>query len=135
MDAYRFEVLTPEKQMFSSEVHKGIVPGEEGEITVLPSHTPMVSLLGPGLIHLEEGSSGVDFFIRKGFLEVTASSAVVFSEDAVRVSSENRSIFEEHLERARREVSAPSLAEADPVLARLIGCLEGICASLSKSAS
>ena len=43
MDKFKFEFVTPEKLLFSSEVEQVIIPGSEGEFTILAEHSPIIS--------------------------------------------------------------------------------------------
>ena len=44
----RFQIITPERVVFSDEINQVSLPTEDGEITVLPHHIPLVTILKPG---------------------------------------------------------------------------------------
>ena len=52
MDKFKFEFVTPEKLLFSSEVEQVIIPGSEGEFTILAEHSPIISSMKAGLIRI-----------------------------------------------------------------------------------
>ena len=47
-----FDLISPEKSIFSSEVDMVVVPGIEGDFGVLPEHCPLISELRPGEIEI-----------------------------------------------------------------------------------
>ena len=55
MAAFRFELVSPEKLLFSGEVEAVTAPGIEGEFTVLNDHAPFMTTLKPGLIRIAGG--------------------------------------------------------------------------------
>ena len=76
------EIVTPERLAYSDEVDMVLVPGIEGELGVLPHHTPLVSLLGVGELKIRKGGSEEVFAIAGGFLQVRPDKVVVMAETA-----------------------------------------------------
>lgn len=66
----KFQIITPERVVFSDEVEQVSLPTRDGEITVLPHHIPLVTILQSGELHYKKG--GDDFFVAVsgGFAEV-----------------------------------------------------------------
>src|SRR6188508_2082325 len=78
----RLEIVTPEKLAFEDDVDMVLVPGSEGELGILPHHTPLVSLLGVGELKIRKGGSEESFAIAGGFLQVRPDKVVVMAETA-----------------------------------------------------
>ncbi|HEX5827261.1 MAG TPA: F0F1 ATP synthase subunit epsilon [Candidatus Limnocylindrales bacterium] len=76
------EIVTPERLAFSEEVDMVLVPGIEGELGILPHHTPLVSLLGVGELKIRKGGDEESFAIAGGFLQVRPDKVVVMAETA-----------------------------------------------------
>jgi len=76
------EIVTPERLAYSDEVDMVLVPGSEGELGILPHHTPLVSLLGVGELKIRKGGSEEVFAIAGGFLQVRPAKVVVMAETA-----------------------------------------------------
>ena len=76
------EIVTPERLAFSEEVDMVLVPGVEGELGILPHHTPLVSLLGVGELKIRKGGDEESFAIAGGFLQVRPDKVVVMAETA-----------------------------------------------------
>ena len=45
---FKFELVTPERMLLSEDAAQVVVPGAEGDFTVLAGHAPVVSALRPG---------------------------------------------------------------------------------------
>jgi len=76
-----------------------LVPGIEGELGILPHHTPLVSLLGVGELKIRKGGVEESFAIAGGFLQVRPDKVVVMAEIASLASE----IDLEKAQEARRE--------------------------------
>jgi F-type H+-transporting ATPase subunit epsilon len=83
-DAFKFELVSPERLLVSGEVEQVLVPGAEGEMTVLAHHAPLLTNLRPGLLDIGfPGGEHQRYFIRGGFAEVGPSGLTVLAETAV----------------------------------------------------
>jgi F-type H+-transporting ATPase subunit epsilon len=83
-DAFKFELVSPERLLVSGQVEQVLVPGAEGDMTVLAHHAPLVTTLRPGLLEIGlPGGAQQRFFIRGGFAEVGPSGLTVLAETAI----------------------------------------------------
>ena len=99
--AVQFELVSPEKLLLSEDVEMVVVPGGEGDFGVLPGHSPMISTVRPGVIHVfAAGAVSSRIFVAGGFAEVTASRCTVLAEEALAVGDIDRSEVETDLENA-----------------------------------
>jgi len=55
MDTFHFELVSPERLIFSGEVEQVDVPGAEGDFGVLAEHAPIVATLRPGVLTIYTG--------------------------------------------------------------------------------
>ena len=76
------EIVTPERLAYSDEVDMVLVPGIDGELGILPHHTPLASLLGVGELKIRKGGDEETFAIAGGFLQVRPDKVVVMAEIA-----------------------------------------------------
>ena len=76
------EIVTPERLAYEDDVDMVLVPGAEGELGILPHHTPLVSLLGVGELKIRKGGEEESFAIAGGFLQVRPDKVVVMAETA-----------------------------------------------------
>jgi F-type H+-transporting ATPase subunit epsilon len=76
------EIVTPERLAYSDTVESVQLPGVEGELGVLPHHTPLVSMLGLGELKIRKDGEIETFAIAGGFLQVRPDKVVVMAEMA-----------------------------------------------------
>ncbi len=93
------EIVTPERLAYEDDVDMVLVPGIDGELGILPHHTPLVSLLGVGELEIRKGGTSESFAIAGGFLQVRPDKVVVMAETADLASE----IDLEKAQEARRE--------------------------------
>ena len=83
-----------------------VVPGAEGDFGVLPGHTPVISTVRPGVIHIFEGGAvKTRIFVAGGFAEVTAERCTVLAEEAVLLDDIDRDQVEKSLQEAMEDIS------------------------------
>ena len=105
---FKFELVTPERMALSQDATQVLVPGVEGEFTVLPGHAPVISALRPGVIEvtLAEGGETERIFVKGGFAEVDADRVTVLAERAMAVDQMSADVVTAELERAEAELAA-----------------------------
>lgn len=109
MATFAFELVSPSRLLFSGEVEEAIVPGAEGEFTVLPGHAPLVSTLRPGILTIKQGTEIILAFVRSGFAEVNERGLTVLAEDATRVEDIDAAEFAASIKAYEERVAqAPS---------------------------
>jgi len=95
----QLEIVTPERLAYSDTVDIVMLPGSEGELGVLPHHTPLVSMLGVGELRVRKEGVEESFAIVGGFVQVRPDKVVVMAETADLASE----IDLERAQEARRE--------------------------------
>jgi F-type H+-transporting ATPase subunit epsilon len=76
-----FDLVTPTALSISEPVDMVVVPGAEGDIGVLPGHTPLITTLRPGLVDVHNGGRiTLSLFVTGGFAEATAERCTVLAE-------------------------------------------------------
>jgi F-type H+-transporting ATPase subunit epsilon len=84
MATFPFELVSPERVLFSGEVEDVIVPGTEGEFTVLKDHAPLMSTLRPGIIDVGAADASRNkLFVRGGFVEVSRTGLTILAEYSI----------------------------------------------------
>ncbi len=83
-DMVAFELVSPEKLVFSKQIEMAILPAEDGDLGVQIGHAPVIASLRPGTISVFKGSSVEDrIFVAGGFLEITETRCTILAEEAV----------------------------------------------------
>ena len=79
-----FELISPERALFSGEVRAVMLPATEGDMTVMPGHEATMVMLNPGVIAVTDVQGhGHRAFVRGGFVEITRTSVSVLAERAL----------------------------------------------------
>ncbi len=101
----KFEIVTPERIVLKKNVYKVTVPTESGEITVLPKHEPLISILVPGVLELlDENDKKEVVSLSGGFIEVLRNKVVILADSAERAEEIDLERAEEARKRAKEEI-------------------------------
>jgi len=85
---FKFELVTPERMAVSQDANQVVVPGLEGDFTVLPGHAPVISALRPGIVDVTlPDARKTRIFVKGGFAEVDAEHLTVLAERALDVEA------------------------------------------------
>ncbi|HEX2553169.1 MAG TPA: F0F1 ATP synthase subunit epsilon [Microvirga sp.] len=84
MPTFTFELVAPERVIFSGDVDAVVLPATEGDMTVLPGHAPMMTALKTGfLIITDRPGNGRRVLVRGGFADVNQNGLTVLAERAL----------------------------------------------------
>jgi F-type H+-transporting ATPase subunit epsilon len=122
MSTIQVEVVSAEESIFSGLAKFVALPGESGELGILPGHIPLITRIKPGAVRIEKADGGEEFvFVAGGILEVQPKLITVLSDTAIRghdldeaKANEARKAAEEALKNAKSDVD---LAKAQSELA------------------
>jgi F-type H+-transporting ATPase subunit epsilon len=113
MAAFHFEMVSPEKLVFSGEVESVTVPGTEGEFTVFKDHAPVISSLKPGIVVIEEPSARKSrLFVPGGFAEVGPSGLTILANQAIDLAELDAAKLDAELALFEEEVTRAETDEA-----------------------
>jgi F-type H+-transporting ATPase subunit epsilon len=90
MANFHFELVSPQKLLFSGDVQQVDIPGAEGEFGVLSSHAPMVTTLRPGILTVHAAGGAQKIVVLGGFAEVSADGLTVLADVAEAVEDFDR---------------------------------------------
>jgi F-type H+-transporting ATPase subunit epsilon len=80
---FNFELVTPERLIFSGEATQVVVPGAEGDFAVLVGHAPFISTLRPGILEVTLPQGGQRLLVKKGVAEADPTRLTVLAQTAV----------------------------------------------------
>lgn len=81
MSKILFKIITPERVVFSDEVEQVSMMTRSGEITVLPHHIPLVTILQPGELRYKKNGEELFLAVSGGFAEVRPDNTIVVLAD------------------------------------------------------
>jgi len=124
----KLEIVTAERLVYSDTVDMIIAPGIEGELGILPHHTPLMTLLKPGELRVKKGDEEADLAVTGGFLEVRPDRVIVLADAAERAEEidEARAAAAKKRaqERLAQQLSETDKARVEAALARALVRLE-----------
>ncbi|HET6160767.1 MAG TPA: F0F1 ATP synthase subunit epsilon [Dongiaceae bacterium] len=124
-DTVKFELVSPERLLFSADVESVVVPGTEGDFGVLPGHARLISTVRPGVISVFQNGRVTDrIFVEGGFTEVTGEGCTVLAEHALPVSEIQRDKAQQAIQDAREDVEDAKDDEARKEAARSLEVAE-----------
>ncbi|ALM85093.1 F0F1 ATP synthase subunit epsilon [Bordetella sp. N] len=87
MATLHVDVVSAEASIFSGEAKFVVLPGEAGELGILPGHTPLISRIRPGTLKIVRADDGEEnVFVAGGILEVQPGSVTVLADTAIRAA-------------------------------------------------
>ena len=85
MATLHVDVVSAEALIFSGEAKFVALPGENGELGILPRHTPLITRIKPGAVRIERLDGEEEFiFVAGGILEVQPGTVTVLADTAIR---------------------------------------------------
>jgi len=118
--ALHFELVSPEKLVFSGDVQQVDLPGAEGEFGVLENHAPVVATLRPGILMVHTAGGAQRIVVLGGFAEVSASGLTVLAEVAETVADMDRAVLATRITDLEQRISKMDAgAELDKMITRL----------------
>lgn len=105
-EAFAFELVSPERQLVSGEATQVVVPGAEGQFTVLANHSPFLSTLKPGILEVTMADGTTDrIFVRGGFADANPEGLSLLAEEAQRVEDMDMASLDQSIQDAREDVA------------------------------
>ncbi len=120
---FKFELVSPERVLLSVDAEQAIVPGADGEFTMLPGHSPVIATLRPGVLDVTSQGLRKRLFVKSGFVEVEPSRLTVLAEKAFDIDDMTTASLAEELKGAEASLAAAkddeARAMADTLVAEL----------------
>jgi len=125
---FRLEIVTVERVVFSDDVNVVVAWGVEGQLGILPHHTPLMTMLQPGELLIRKGGEEQYLAISGGFLEVRPDQVVILADACERAEEIDVARAEEAKQHAeeilKTRPNAADTAAAEAVLQRSLARLK-----------
>lgn len=131
MSTIHVDVVSAEESIFSGEAKFVALPGEAGELGILPGHIPLITRIKPGAVRIEKADGGEEFvFVAGGILEVQPNCITVLSDTAIRgkdldeaKATDARKHAEEAVKNAKSDIDLAKATSELAVMAAQIAAL------------
>jgi F-type H+-transporting ATPase subunit epsilon len=131
MAAFHFELVSPEKLLFSGEVESVVAPGAEGQFTVLKDHAPVMTTLKSGVVTVAGGDGKVEkLFVRGGFADVSAGGFTILAELAVPVAELDAAKVDADIKNAKEDLADAKTEDARRAASQRLAQLEEMRAAI-----
>ena len=106
MASFHFELVAPDRLVFSGQTEDVLVPGSEGDFVVLKDHAPVMTSMRPGIVDIGEAADKrTRLFVRGGFADVSASGLIILAETAVPVDQFSADHIAQEIKNAEEDVA------------------------------
>jgi len=131
MSSIQVDVVSAEESIFSGAAKFVALPGESGELGILPGHIPLITRIKPGAVRIEKEDGSEEFvFVAGGILEVQPHHITVLSDTAIRghdldeaKATEARKAAEEAIKNAKSDLDLAKATSELAVMAAQISAL------------
>ena len=116
MPTFHFDLVAPDKLVFSGEVEQVDVPGAEGDFGVLAGHAPLVALVKPGILVVHDAGQQRRFVVLGGFAEVNSQGLTVLADVASSIEDLDRAVIAARIQETEqriREMEQSSLLDRE----------------------
>ena len=110
----KVDVVSAEESIFSGTAEFVALPGESGELGILPQHTPLLTRIKPGAVRIKvPGQAQEEFvFVAGGLLEIQPDHVTVLADTAIRAQDLDQAKAET-AQRAAKEAMDNAKSEID----------------------
>jgi F-type H+-transporting ATPase subunit epsilon len=107
MATFTFELVSPERVLFSGAVDAVILPASEGDMTVLAGHAPTMTALKTGfLVITDTPGNGKRILVRGGFADINQNGLTVLAERALPAEELTQEILDHEILQAEMHYDA-----------------------------
>ena len=105
-EAFQFELVSPERLLVSEQVEAVVIPGAEGEMTVMALHAPVMTTIKPGVVTVKTaGGKEERYVVFGGFADIVPSGCTLLAESAVAVGDIDRADVARRIQEAKEDVA------------------------------
>tara|TARA_R110000751_G_scaffold220432_3_gene323109 strand:- start:12794 stop:13192 length:399 start_codon:yes stop_codon:yes gene_type:complete len=85
-DSFNFELVSPERLLVSEAAVEVVLPGTDGEMTVMAHHAPVMTTIKPGIVEVRTDSGTINrYVVFGGFADILPEVCTLLAESAVHV--------------------------------------------------
>src|SRR5690606_38446375 len=105
-EAFKFELVSPERLLVSAQVESVVIPGAEGEMTVMANHAPVMTTIQPGVVTVKAVDGQEErYVVFGGFADILSSGCTLLAESAAAVKDIDRADVARRIQEAREDVA------------------------------
>jgi len=134
-EAFKFELVSPARLVLSEEASQVVVPGLEGDFTMLKGHSPFMTTVRPGVVEVTSAAGKVaKIFVRGGFADASPSGLTILAEQAIPVEELKADVIAREIKDAEEDVADARTDEAKRVAQEKLDQLKAVLGAAQSSA-
>lgn len=102
---FKFELVSPERLLMSGDVEQVVVPGSEGQYTVLSGHAPVLSTLKPGVVDIKGAGQERRVYVRGGFADTDPERLTILAEYAINLDELDAERLAQEIKNSEEDVA------------------------------
>lgn len=131
-DPFQFDLVSPERLIYSEPVLQVVVPGSEGQFTVLKGHAPLMTTLRPGVVEvMQEGGKQKRIFVRGGFADTNPDGLTILAEQAIPLEELDPATLAQEVKNAEEDLADATEGAAKDTAALRLQQLKEVQAALT----
>ncbi len=112
-ESFNFELVSPERLLLSESVNEVIIPGTDGEMTVMANHAPVMTTIRPGIVEVRAASGDNNrYVVFGGFADILPEGCTLLAESAVHVDDIDHEALAQRIQNTREDL-ADAMTDAD----------------------
>ena len=105
-EAFKFELVSPERLLVSEQVESVVIPGAEGEMTVMANHAPVMTTVKPGVVTVRTAAGAeARYVVFGGFADILPTGCTLLAESAVAVKDIDRADLARRIQEAKEDLA------------------------------
>ena len=126
-EAFKFELVSPARLVLSEEASQVVVPGLDGDFTMLKGHSPFMTTVRPGVVEVTSASGKTSkIFVRGGFADASPAGLTILAEQAIAVEDLKADVIAKEIKDAEEDVADAKTAEAKRVAQEKLDQLKAV---------
>ena len=111
---FKFEIINPEKILFSNTVTSVTLPSYEGDMSILKNHISIITFLRPGIVRIKKNENNSDeFFVQDGTVEYFSDNLVLLSSSAVNIKNLSKNFLNDLSKDTQNRLSQKDITDHD----------------------
>jgi F-type H+-transporting ATPase subunit epsilon len=129
-EPFKFELVSPARLVLSEDVAQVMVPGADGDFTMLKGHSPFMTTLRPGVVESTSPTGKVTkIFVRGGFADASPVGLTILAEQAIAVEDLKADVIAKEIKDAEEDLADAKSDEAKRVAQQKLDQLKAVFAA------
>ena len=113
-DNFKFEIISPERIIYSQDTRMVTLPSYEGDMSILKNHISIITFLRPGIIRAQNKEGNFEeFFVQDGTVEYFNDNLVALSASAINIKDLSKEFLENLNQDTKNKLAEKNIGDHD----------------------